>query len=318
MYRQAGQLIAPDPELLLKMVNDELRASIKAFQANVERSHAFWRISPFLIEHAVVNVSNLCYATWELTGKPFLSDSQKDTELSGRITKRIADEFDRRFAKMGSKELAAGYDFDRALDRFEEFVKTDPDFEKEVFGIFLSQIVAMWTAFESLAADLWHALLVCDSKAISNPSDHSFQSLSKTQKAYAALVPKSHEIDSVLMRIELRKLILVRNVALHRAGVVDEKYLMGAEAIGWSVSDELNKPLQITGAMVRDLLNPVIQAGMDLIFATNRWINAERSSEGNQRAGACLATRVSKSKNSLGEAPRRHAGRVRSPERKGK
>src|SRR6266446_7616520 len=128
LYREAGQLISSDPELWLKVVNPEIWDSIKAFQANIERARSFWRIHPYLLEHAVVNISRLCHETWKLTGKPFLEDPQRDAALAERIMQRLSEQFQKRLAETGSKDIAAGYDFERALTRFDLFIKNDPDF----------------------------------------------------------------------------------------------------------------------------------------------------------------------------------------------
>jgi hypothetical protein len=276
LYREAGQLIAPDADFKLRIVNPELWEPLKAFDANIERARAFWRVHPYLLEHAVVGITRLVNATYELTGKPFLRDPQQDRALADFIKARLTAQFEKRLAETGSIDMAAGYDFERALRRFEMFIESDPNFEREVFGTFLSQIVATWTAFETLAGDLWRAILACDPEAVANPDTHSFQSLEKLRKAYTKLLPRSQKIDAILSTMELRKLNLVRNVALHRAGRADQKYFNYARDIGWDVPDELDEPLRLDGVRVRNLLNPVIQASIDLIGAVDGWITLER------------------------------------------
>jgi len=282
LYREAGKLIKPDPALWLKILTPEIWEPQRAFEANIERARAFWRIQPYLVEHATINVSNLLHATWELTGKPFLDREDPNSEaLSATIRSRLIQQFEKRYAETGDKDLSAGYDFERALDRFDIFIKSDPDFENEVFGTFVAQMVATWIAFETLAADLWRVILLCDPGAVARTDEFSFQTLRKIRLAYEALMPRSHKIDALLANIGLRKLNLVRNVALHKGGIVDETFLKGAVEISWDVPDEINHPLKLDGARVRDLINPVIQCGIDLIMAVDEWITLERQSRKN-------------------------------------
>lgn len=274
LYREAGQIIPVDSELWLKVLNPELWDAIKAYSANVDRARAFWRIQPYLIEHATINTQKLCYAAWDLTGKPFVPVD--DAALAQTITLRLTAEFEKRFKETGSRDIAAGYDFERALDRFEAFVKFDPDFQKEVYGTFLTQLVMTWTAFETLAGDLWRAILICDPEAIEKPESHRFHLLDKMRIAYKVLIPPSQKIDTILAEIGLRKLNLVRNVALHKAGIVDQKFIGDAAGISWIVPDEVNQPIKLDGERVRDLINPVIQCGLDLINAVDKWITIKR------------------------------------------
>src|SRR4051794_41303674 len=53
--------------------------------------------------------------TWKVTGKPELLYEQKNGPLASYIVKRLADEFDRRYSETGSRDIAAGYNFERAL-----------------------------------------------------------------------------------------------------------------------------------------------------------------------------------------------------------
>jgi hypothetical protein len=280
LYREAGQFTKVDPELWLKLLNTELWQPLKAFQANIDRARAFWRIQPYLVEHATINISKLRIAAWELTGKPFIGSEVPGTEASDAIIRaRLVEQFEKRYAETGDLDVARGYDFERALNRFEDFIKADPDFQKEVFGTFTAQLVAVWIAFETLAGDLWRSILECDPEAVDNPENHSFQSLKKLRLAYEVLIPHSHRIDAILAVVDLRKLNLVRNLALHKAGIVDQQYLGDAARIQWDVPDEIGYSIKLDGVRVRELINPVIQAGIDLIQAVDDWITAKRKAK---------------------------------------
>jgi hypothetical protein len=111
-YREAGQITIPDPELSLKILNPELREPLKAFNANVDRVRAFWRLYPHLVEQASINVAKLCKTIWEVTGKPLLTEEEgRDKALCQAITDKITAQFERRYKETESKEIAAGLRF---------------------------------------------------------------------------------------------------------------------------------------------------------------------------------------------------------------
>src|SRR4051794_36573780 len=107
LFREAGQLIAPNPELWLRVVNPELWDAIKAFNANITGARMFWRSQPFLIERAVQDISRLCFATWKLTGRPFLDEHEKDTPLAETIKQSVHKQFERRFKEIGTEDITA-------------------------------------------------------------------------------------------------------------------------------------------------------------------------------------------------------------------
>lgn len=277
LYREAGQIKVPDAQLSQKTSIPELREAIDAFAANVDRVREFWRLYPYLMEQASINSAKLCKTIWEMTGRPLLTEEEaQDEALCNAITDKMTAQFDHLYNETGSKEIAAGYDFDRALERFEGLIPTDPDMDKAVYATFSSQLIAMWTTFETLSADLWLTLLKCKPDAVEKPQRHSHQSLRKIQDAFGALSPRSEKIDAVLAETALRRLSLVRNVLLHRAGQIDQEFLDGAARIKWLLADQLGQPIQLDGRRVRELVNPAIGIGVSLIRAVDEWIISER------------------------------------------
>jgi hypothetical protein len=158
------------------------------------------------------------------------------------------------------------------LERFEALVQTDSEIDKAVYATFSSQLSAIWTAFETLSADLWSTILACKPKAVGQPQQYSHQSLKKLRDAFSALSPRSQEIDEILADAALRRLNLVRNVLLHRAGQIDQQFLNGAAEIHWLVADQLGQPISLDGRKVRELVNPAIDIGVSLIRAVDKWI----------------------------------------------
>jgi hypothetical protein len=107
-----------------------------------------------------------------------------------------------------------------------------------------------------------------------------FQTLSGIRAAYSSAFSKrSEQIDAALADHSLDKLNLVRNVLLHKAGIVDDKFVKGADSLSWSILAEEEKPLPLTGQIVKELINPAFQCAEKLILAVDDWITAP-SAEG--------------------------------------
>jgi hypothetical protein len=103
-----------------------------------------------------------------------------------------------------------------------------------------------------------------------------FHKLSGMRQAYSSSFESRHqEIDRILSDKALDKLNAVRNLLLHQGGIVDEdKFLKVIQKIPWSIlGAEIGKPLPIDGEMVRDLISPVLQLGVDLILAVDEWVS---------------------------------------------
>jgi hypothetical protein len=107
-----------------------------------------------------------------------------------------------------------------------------------------------------------------------------FDKLSGIREAYSLAFSKRHtEIDNLLIGDALDKLNLVRNVILHKAGIVDQKFLDGAKAIHWNSGAQLNNALTLDGQIVKDLLSPVFTKGWELVYAVDQWITTAKDSK---------------------------------------
>jgi hypothetical protein len=100
-----------------------------------------------------------------------------------------------------------------------------------------------------------------------------FDKLRGIRQAYAAAFSKrSSQIDAILADKALDRLNLIRNVILHKAGTVDQKFLDGAAAISWKIETEVGKPVPLDGQVVKDLVTPVFRLAWDLVFEVDEWI----------------------------------------------
>jgi len=328
LYSKAGELKLPDPDLWIKMKRDELGSPVRAFIANTSRTHALWKLNPHFIETATAHLLSCCRATYLITGQPFPEGAiNADETARQQIQAKLAEEIVDRFAETGDLDRAAGYDFTRALANFELLLEQNPEMDGAVRDIFSSQLIGAWTAWETLAGDLWKMALNLHPATLVNllglkrriekkvtgkwdtleptsgkrespeitismmaaatdgsfdardkmgtilKEKFSFQRLSGIREAYSAAFSRdSDRVDSALADTALDKLNLIRNVLLHNAGVVDRAFLDGANNLPWNTQTELDKPIPLNGEIVRDLINPVLQLGVDLIHAVDGWI----------------------------------------------
>lgn len=330
LYSEAGNLKLPDPDLWLKVKTEALWPPITAFIANTKRLHAFWKLSPHLIEVATGHVLGIANAIFAVTGRPTLTEEEHhDEELQAKIQAKMCEEVIELFEATGDTEVATRYNFTRALDNFELLVKNDELGAEALYAAFCSQITSAWTAWETLATDLWEAALnyhpvglaklvgrknriskLAQSKQPEDEDDgaetkreagprlpdfdritkgtynaekvmgtllkreHKFQTLAGIRAAYSTAFSSDYgAIDAALSSAALERLSLVRNLIIHKAGVVDQTFVDKAVLVpGWETDCEIGKPLRLDGAIVRELLNPVFALGTDLIKAVDEWV----------------------------------------------
>jgi hypothetical protein len=104
-----------------------------------------------------------------------------------------------------------------------------------------------------------------------------FTTLTSIREAYSrAFAPPPQTIDKALSTKALDGLALVRNLIVHRAGRADRRYVDGAKAVKDVPQLKENEPLQLDGAVVCNLLNPVIEASVDLVEGVDTFIAAKR------------------------------------------
>jgi hypothetical protein len=184
------------------------------------------------------------------------------------------------------------------------------DDARVVYGVeawFSSQIVGAWTAFETMTGDLWEAALNChpaglselkgktsgtgDGKMVSlmmlqkysyNLSTkmgtllrekRSFDRLEAIRDAYTeAFYTDVARITTLLGEKSVNALAAVRHLIVHRASVVDQRYLDRTKSLPNVPRAAVGKPIVLDGKIVHDLIQPVMQIGIDLIVAVDAWI----------------------------------------------
>jgi hypothetical protein len=336
LYEEAGNIILPDQQLCDK-ITEELHVPAQAFIENVSRIRAFWGLNPHLVEVASINVQLMVETVQALTGKPFLNQQEMaDPQLRQKITDEAERRITERVKTAGSLEAATGYSFARGLDKFGELLRLNPEMDEAISATFSAQVTSAWTAVETLASDLWEAVINyhpqtlatlrgikerISKKAGSTDRDRretgerlsgkeefeptlrdferitygnynaselmgtllrenfSFQRLAGIRVAYSRAFSKNYdELDEILADHAFDKLNLVRNLLLHKAGIVDDIFIKGVDSLSWTVGGERSlqpeeeKPLVLTGQIVKELINPAFQCAERLIKTVDTWV----------------------------------------------
>jgi len=172
-----------------------------------------------------------------------------------------------------------------ALQPFKHLQKDGgADFE----AIMYSQLVSMWTAFETMVGDLWEAVLktrkiLCVKVASAHrkkglrptPSalcnETKFSSRPAIRDAYKWL-GVSADIENLLDSREIDSLCLVRNLIAHKSGKVDRKFRKDSKGCPGIPTTRLKRKIPVDGQIVWTLLGPVRQLGIDLLIAMDEWI----------------------------------------------
>lgn len=186
-----------------------------------------------------------------------------------------------------------------------------------------SYLTGTWTAFETMAGDLWETTLNLHPKSLANLNgkgarfgkaktqgyarrendetrsirldllqEHGFNvaqkmgtilrqqcdfsRLSGIRRAYAsAFSEDASSIDGVLRDMALDALSAVRNLLVHKAGVIDSEYYRRAKGTKAPTAN-VGTQLSLDGEIVVGLIKPVINCGADLIMAVDTWLNKHK------------------------------------------
>lgn len=306
-YSLAGDYKIPDASLATNLCSPFLRSVVEAFIANVGSVRASWMFNPYIIEHACHNMSALYVAIFEETRHvPLTKAEAADLDLQKRIKDRIDSAIEERMKPGLTVEQAIGFSQKRALERFDELVKTFPSWDGSIQAALKSQLIGIWTAYEVLVSDIWIATL--NEKPIlskgwmkSNPKDQeksislsllhkthfdlrkclgsifvesgkvSFLSLAFTRDAYERIFESIP--NSLLDDPYLRILELTRNLFAHRAGKIDEKFIREMQSLSHPFGGlKIDEGLRLTGEIVRDLNAVVVSRGTELIKFADEWL----------------------------------------------
>jgi len=178
-------------------------------------------------------------------------------------------------------------------------------------GVLTSSIVGTWTAIEALAGDLWEAALNAEPEILSKLKGPGRREKGKNQpdkqldldyiyryhyslrnvmgtilrkrfaftlldgiiEAYEAAFSKDEaEVLAVIKDRALFRLSRVRNVIVHRGGLVDEEFHHKMKKEARFSGLQIGEAITIDGEATNELIGPAVRCGVRLIEAVDQWL----------------------------------------------
>lgn len=277
--------------------NESLKPAWLTFQHNIESLRNMARLPQVIATDAVDYLIPLTQAIFNVTGTPVTDDPDIDANLDA-----ISDEFNqivfnffmgkRRTQKM----LYLGF-----LAYTSQSLSTSWHLRGALFSFLESQIIGVWTAFDTLTTDLLIAAISSQPKCLYNlgrteiplsalidagvdqdwsgrmgelarlfiRADH-FQS---KRDAYRQLF-KDSSIDKLLGSPDVKMTQAVRNSCIHDASIATANFIRQAKA--WKMepwqSVQIGELIPINGRDISALSEGVIHCANDLVRALDGWI----------------------------------------------
>ena len=199
------------------------------------------------------------------------------------------------------------FDFSKGVaEELWERSRLHSDEEKEGFDTLMSaQLVLAWTAFETLAGDLWEAAInlhhptlvqkAAEGKSIQirllfekhgfdlrnkmgtvllDHLDRPFQSMKSMKKTYQSTFPDGWvSQDSFWDDKDLRSTCSLRNLIVHKASIVDKKFLEDGKDDGRLLVFKEGHRFYLNGELLAELLTGLFAFSERLIQAVDGWID---------------------------------------------
>lgn len=300
-YSKAGEFSRPDADVANKLLVPQLRETVEAFIANIERVHAFWMFHPRLVDDTALNISLMCEAAFSETGHWPLTISEKfDVALKARIEEKVRAIVKERY---GETPLSARNTV--AVKHFDDLAKKLPHWTESLQAALKSQLLGIWTAYEILASDLWITTLNlrpdlvtrwkpenkndeksiplwrlnqwgfdlrhCMGKVLKELGKADFSSQNTTEKAYRKIFGEHGE--NLFANQQLGLLEAVRNLLAHRAGKIDSGFINAMKGLSHPFGQlEIDTELEFTGEITRDLSSAAVNQGIKLIRFVDGWL----------------------------------------------
>ena len=152
-------------------------------------------------------------------------------------------------------------------------------------ALFQVLLIQSWTAFEALYEDLYRNASEAGSSqfAIPTEAEKKDKKLGFLSRRSARNIYKfSFTCDSAAILAPFKSkhitaLAELRNLIVHKAAIIDPHFMNatnGLTALSEVRKAGINKPLQLTGTAVRNLIDNAIPLGYDLLSAVDRWLSA--------------------------------------------
>jgi len=177
-------------------------------------------------------------------------------------------------------------------------------------GLLSSMLIGAWTAFETIAGDLWEATVNARPEQImqtliqrNDPPNkgvgksvplwvikkynydlsgqmgrvlkerYTFTKLDGLREAYSQAFANTPIVD-VVNETAIDALNLIRNVLIHKAGIIDDEFVERAANDQELRGLQKGKALPLDGQFVASKVSPVIQCAVRLFSAADDWLDA--------------------------------------------
>lgn len=160
-------------------------------------------------------------------------------------------------------------------------------------GILKSLCIQAWTAIEVLIEDLHVKCIEKNpgffgsevlekherTKAKLKGQKFSFRSRDKFRDAYKVAFESDPTINDILLSSELAAIVVVRNLLVHKGGVVDLIFLdddmREAPQLKNHLNPQLNTRIKMDGTSTRAIIDGAVSKAYELLRAVDRWMMAK-------------------------------------------
>jgi hypothetical protein len=153
-------------------------------------------------------------------------------------------------------------------------------------AVLIGMVTGMWTTFEVMVEDLWKAA-VKERPALhqgwtkKEEDTSGFRSIRKIKKMYEfTFRHDACAIHDTIGDERLEGLALTRNLLIHKLGIIDAEFDGKRDkakqppipSLACFDHHQLHQTIEISGAIVKHLINPIPVLGLDLISHVDQWI----------------------------------------------
>jgi hypothetical protein len=286
----------------------ELESVRKTFETNLNRVHAFTVFPPAIVNTTKILCEIRASAIFD-NRLSLLNGKISEAEVNSIIEQRVQEHADKR-----AKIITAGGQQARDLlqgelafgfEAMNSFLKDE--LASAAHAWLSAQITGIWTAFESMAEELWvtamnlHPRILAelrgskrsggDDKKIdlfllqmhgynlsSKMGDvlrrrYLFDKLEEIRQAYAdAFSDDADDIKNIINDKFLDALALTRHVIVHNGGIIDAAFLKRKNDLPTAIIGNIGDPLPLDGDVTATLIGPVMQLGWNLLTLVDQWL----------------------------------------------
>ena len=248
------------------------RASFVAFNANVVRTGRMIEAPAFA---AITADAHRLAAHRVCGGEPTAKRLNRIPNLGQKMEAIIADQLNRDPDTIRLAMTALLQNLDNFIQHTEQV--------RPVFESFLSAIlIQAWTSLEVLFRQLLRETIgrhpLCftflTAEELSKNRSGNFQRLETMRRAYDATFNKETTVSNRVNEQCVDGLYFVRNLLVHRAGIVDATFKTECglkDFTAWAALPE-GSNFPATGEVVRSLVGPNMNCGYSLLQAVDQWL----------------------------------------------